>query len=109
MKTKNILTVAALAVLISASAALAEDTAPPVTGTGAPPAAAGNAEQKGEKFDERKAKILSRMSEHQAEFQKRQACVQAATDKDSLKACFPNRGHGGKGCKGGEGPGPEKD
>ncbi len=46
-------------------------------------------------FEQRKAKVLERMSARQAEMQKkmqdRLGCVQASTTPDALKACFPNR------------------
>lgn len=51
-------------------------------------------------FEEHKAKALQRISTHIAKAQERQACVQAASNPESLKACFPNMGKRAEGKSG---------
>lgn len=101
MKTRNAMALTALVVLMSATVAkAAEPSAPPAAAAVAPSAAPkgeGKGDGNGENFAARKEKILERLSKHESEFQKRQSCVQAATDRESLKACFPNKGWGGHG------------
>lgn len=100
--TKTALLAAAVAVLMSAPAAHAENAAP------AAPAGAEKEAIKPEDFAARKAKVLEHMAKREAEGQKRKACVEAATTPEALKACFPNRGHWGKKGPRGEGfPGKE--
>lgn len=107
MQSKKVFTAAALAVLMSSSLAFAEEAAAPAANADKPAATApapGGAEKKAENFADRKTKILEHMTKREEEFKKRQACVQAATSGEALKACFPNRGHWGKkGGKGGPG------
>src|SRR4051812_49228260 len=88
MNIKQILMAAAI-VAISATAAMAEDATAPSS-----PAAAGD-HHKGRhemKFEDRKAHALERLQKASARVQEKQACVQAATDKNSLQSCFPKRG-----------------
>jgi hypothetical protein len=85
-----------VAFLLTSTAALAQ-TAPPA-------AAPSGQQQHEEKFEEHKAKILERISHHLQEVQQRQACVQAATTHEALKACMPER-RGERGEHGGRGEG----
>lgn len=101
MNTKQILTAMAVIITLSATAAVAQTAAPAAPSSAAPTATAtATAPAKGEKFDARKAKVLQRLEKRAAEVQQKQACVQAATTKEALQACFPNRGKKG-GHKGG--------
>jgi hypothetical protein len=94
-----------IALLCCSTAAMAADgntpAAAPATDAkvATAPATAGDSDKKvmkEEKFEDRKAKVLEHISKHIAEAQKRQACVEAATNHDALKACMPERkGHGG--------------
>jgi len=81
MKMKNLLMMMALVSTMSASAAMAQ-TAPSAAPAAPAAASSDKKAQHEEKFNDRKAKILDRL-------QKKQACVQAATDGKSLRACFP--------------------
>lgn len=87
-----------LALLLASTAAYADNS---VAAPSTPPAqggAAGGAPGQGERFEEVKAKILARIQQHQA-------CVQAATNIEGLKACRPKEGEGGRGGGGGFGGG----
>jgi hypothetical protein len=89
MSMTKTLTVMALAGILSiaAPAAHAED-APAADAPAAAamaPADNGKAGKSEENFAERKAKVLERIG-------KREACVEAATTPEAMKACFPNRG-----------------
>jgi hypothetical protein len=100
---KNLLIVA---MLLASTAAFAADGS--VAATSTPPAqgaGAGNGQGPGanreERFEEAKARILARLHE-------KEACVQAATNKETLKACMPHMGErGGQGgdAKGNNGVG----
>lgn len=82
---KMILTAAVLAFVVSASAAFAEDAAAPAD---AGKATQEKLEKRGEKFAEHKAKILDNLK-------KKEACVEAAKDREAMHACFPNFGKWG--------------
>lgn len=86
--------------LLATTAAYAGDTPPPAS---AAPAAQSAPGQNTPSFSDIKAKALERIGKRLEEVQKRQACIQAANDKEALKACFPNRGFGGG--RPGRGPG----
>ena len=97
MNTKQLLMTAALIATMS-TAAMAQGTAPAAKMA---PSAATTADQdhkakKEQKFEERKTKILQRLGERADKIQKKQACVQAATTPDALKACFPKMGERGE-------------
>jgi hypothetical protein len=52
-------------------------------------------------FQTHKAEILKRISERMSELQKRQSCVQSATDRQALMACMPQKkGQQGQGQQG---------
>ncbi len=96
-----------IACLLTSTAAFAGTTAPQTTSAPTANSAPG---QNAPSFADIKAKALDRIGKHLDEVQKRQACVQAANDKEALKACFPNRGKFGGGRFGRGGPGgPEGD
>lgn len=88
--------------LLASTSAYAGETPPAST---AAPAAQSATGQKEPSFADIKAKALDRIAKRLEEVQKRQACVQAANDKEALKACFPNRGKFGGGRFGHGGPG----
>jgi hypothetical protein len=127
---KRLLPVLAVALLLSTSAAFAEDGAggpppgaPPAQGSGPQGGGEGRGkwegmseEQKKEKFGEFKAKRIAKIKEHLA-------CVEKAADFEAMKACHPHGGKGGgkggwgkrgggegrgPGGPGGEGPGGEE-
>jgi hypothetical protein len=91
-----------IACLLTTTAAFAGAPSTPATSAPAANPAAG---QNAPNFADVKAKALERLSKHLEEVQKRQACVQAANDKEAFKACFPNRGKFGGGRFGHGGPG----
>jgi hypothetical protein len=62
--------------------------------TTAPESAGGHKGRHEMKFEDRKAHALERLEKAAAKIQAKQACVQAATNKDTLQACFPKRGEG---------------
>lgn len=111
---KRLLPVLAVALLLSTTAAFAEEGtggppgAPPAQGSG-PQGGEGHRkwegmseEQKKEKFGEFKAKRIAKIKEHLA-------CVEKASDFDAMKACRPQHPGGGGGWGkrgGGEGRGP---
>jgi hypothetical protein len=87
-----------IAMLLASTVAYADNSvATPATPPGQAAGGAGGQGQ-GERFEERKAKVL-------AKIQERQACVQAATNHEAMKACFPHEGEGGEGRGGGQGRG----
>jgi hypothetical protein len=101
MITKQMLIAMTVAAVMSASAAMAQTAAPaaPASSPAAAPAAPNDAakeKQHEEKFEDRKAKALEKLAKRAAAIQEKQACVQAATDKDSLQKCFPKRGERGE-------------
>jgi hypothetical protein len=88
---KNFLFIALLFASTAAFAAEGSVATPPSTPLGQ---SAGNGERPKMNFDERKAKILARIHE-------KEACVNAATTPEALKACMPHRGeHRGQWGKG---------
>lgn len=109
MNTKQLLVAIAVAAAMSATAVMAQSTSAPASAT--PAAATATADnhkgRHGMKFEDLKAKILKRLEERAAKLQQQQACVQAASDRDALKACSPKRGKGKggwhkRGSKGGD-------
>jgi|ERR1035437_5856441 hypothetical protein len=94
MKIKMMLLTAA-SVSLLALPALAQDN----SGAGGN---GGQGGQPGQAFDARKAEVVQHIGDRIAELQKAQACAQAATDPQSLRACLPNRGERG-GQRGGHG------
>jgi len=103
MNTKQILIALAVVATMSATVVMAQDDASapaPAAPAAAAPATQGSS-HKGRhemKFADRKAHALKSLEKRAAKLQQQQACVQASTDKESLKACFPKRGQGkGKG------------
>lgn len=73
-------------IVAMSTAALAAEQASSTTAPVAGKIAKG---QPGEKFEQRKSRILERLGKRAAAIQKKQTCVQAATNPESLKACFP--------------------
>jgi hypothetical protein len=88
---KKPLALAFVALLLIAPTASFAQT-PPAPGaapapTSTPPVAP--AKGSGQSFQDRKAEIIQHISAHITELQQRQACIQAASTKDALKACMP--------------------
>lgn len=77
---RNLLFIALLFASTAAFAAEGSVATPPSTPPGQ---SAGNGERPKMNFDERKAKILAKIHE-------REACVNAATSPEALKACRPH-------------------
>ena len=100
MNNKKTLIAVTLAVVMSATAALAQTAtpaAPALTATAPAASTTGQNDKKArheEKFDAVKARKLEHLQKHAAEIQQKQSCVQAASDFKSLKECFPNKGWG---------------
>jgi hypothetical protein len=88
MNIKYFLMTAAIVVATS-SVAVAMPEGKPMTG--------GNGKEM--TFEERKAKTLEHMSKRMDAMQKKQACVQAASTQEAMKACFPNMGKRGEHMK----------
>ena len=81
------------ALLFVCTPAMAEAPPPPTT---PPPAAAGGEGVRPEiNFEEHKARKLKIMDEHIASIQKRQACVKAAENLETMRDCFPKRKYTG--------------
>ena len=95
-----------IAMLLASTAAYADNS---VAQPGGTPPAAGSGQsggpEKGERFDQMKARVLERIQKHLAEVQQKQSCVQAATTPEALKACLPHMGERREGGEGGEGRG----
>ncbi len=94
-----------LALLMASTAAYAQ-TAPGSVATPPGQAGAQNAGgqgqgQPGERFEDHKAKILAHIQERMTKLQGIQSCVQAATTREALHACMPERAEGGQGGQGG--------
>lgn len=86
---KNLLFIALLFASTAAFAADSSVATPPATPPGK--SAGDNSERPKMSFEEKKAKVLERLN-------KREACVNAATTPEALKACMPHRGkHRGEG------------
>jgi len=91
------------ALLLVSTAAMAQNApttppaaSPPMAAHGATPGAPCMGMQHyEERFEERKARILDRLSKRAAEIQGKQSCVQAAANPEALKACFPHMERGG--------------
>jgi len=60
------------------------------------PGGPGGGRDNPQQFQQRKAEVLKRIGEHQAELQKVQSCVEAANDGQALRACMPRRPDGGR-------------
>ena len=83
----------ALAILCAglASPTFASAQTPP-SPPAAVPAAPSPAPKKGQDFQARKNEIVLHINTKIAQLQQRMACVQAAADRDGLKACMPPKG-----------------
>lgn len=58
----------------------------------------GNDQQRQEKFNEMKTKILQKIQDRETKIAQMKSCVQSATTPDALRACMPKReGRGGEG------------
>jgi len=85
-----------IALLFASTAAMAEGAS-----AGDHPGKKGEMAAKPEmSFEEHKAKVLQRITTHIAKAQERQACVQAASDREALRACMPEGWGQGKGKPG---------
>ena len=88
-----------LALLLASTAAFADNSvATPSTPPGQSASAPG--QEKGERLDQAKQRILAKLQE-------KQSCVQAAQTREALRACMPRRGegHGNGGGRFGHGGG----
>lgn len=75
-----------LALLLASTAAYADNSvATPATPPGQSAGAPG--QEKGERLEQVKQRILAKLQE-------KQACVQAAQTREALRACMPHRGEG---------------
>ena len=79
------LIVTMITVLALAGVAVAAETAPQAKETPAPQAASAP----DQKFDQWKATILKKIDAQEAKLKESRACIEAAKDKDALKACRP--------------------
>jgi len=77
----------AMAVTVAMAQTPATPTPTPTTATA--PAETGHKGRKPAKFEDRKARALQSLEKRAAKIQQQQACVQAATDNDSLEKCRP--------------------
>ncbi len=94
---KKYVLLSAMLVALAAPGAAWSQGVPPGGNNGAPPpqGSGGQGQYRdgdGQRFQERKSEMLQRMNEHLADVQKRISCVQAAKDRDDLRACMPRRG-----------------
>ena len=95
---KKLAILAAIAMSVTAMPAFAQSNGGPMQGGQGQGQQGPSQQERQQRFEARKADILSHM-------QKNMACVQAATDPESMRACMPNRGGrmGGGGDQGGGG------
>lgn len=81
------------AMAVTVAVAQTPATPAPAAATAVPAAAApaetGHKGRKPAKFEDRKARALQSLEKRAAKIQQQQACVQAATDNESLEKCRP--------------------
>lgn len=92
---QTLIAIVATAVM-AVTVAVAQTPAPPAPAATAP-AETGHKGRKPAKFEDRKARALQSLEKRAAKIQQQQACVQAATDNDSLEKCRPPK-RGSKGA-----------